>query len=143
MSTYDPDEHIETLGLVLIPKDPGQGRLGLYIPRIQAILIHPYIHPHDRRVVLSHEIGHHETGTQHQYACRDEQRRIELECDTIAAKRLITPEDLAGRIIDSQDCGQWAYNLRVNGRMITTRIHNLAHDERQYLERLWAEHHAS
>lgn len=131
---YEPEEHAEALGLDIILMDPQQGRYGLYVPRLRAILLRPGLHPHDRRVVASHEIVHHETSTSHAYSSIEEQRRVEHHCDRVAAGRLIAFSDLAREVSQSPDPGLWATNLRVNGRMIQARLRALSPEQRQLLD---------
>lgn len=131
---YEPEEHAAALGLDVIDLDPQQGRLGLYIPRLRAIIIKPDLHPHDRRTVLAHEIRHHETGTRHTYTGREEQLRVEHDCDRVAAQRLIPFPALADEVAGSADPGLWAMSLRVNGRMIRARLRSLTPGERELLD---------
>ena len=143
MTDFDPKIRADGLGLDLVYKDPGYGRHGLYIPRLRAIVLKPDMHPIHERWVFTHEIMHHETGTKHTGGSSERDRIIENQCNLMAARELITVEELAAQAYESNDRGQWAMNLRVTGRAITTRMKHLTYLEKTMFDSIRRRHDAA
>ena len=129
-TTKDPEEYARQLGLTIYEDPLKDGIKGLYIARVRAIFIQPNQHPHMRRWVITHEIGHHITGTQH-IDNREKRRAVERMCDRLAAEFLIPIEDL--RATAQPDLAAWAYALRVPAGALLTRLRHLTTAERAIL----------
>lgn len=140
MTDFDPEAAAAGLGLQIMHQDPGHGRDGLYIPRHRVILLKPGMHPHQERVVCTHEIKHHETGTKHTGGSRERHRIIENRCDLMAARELITVEELTEQMHLSSDMGQWAVNLRVTGWVIDVRMKHLSYLEKLMMDSIRGQH---
>ena len=135
MSTYDPETHLtHVLGVHLIEEPFASPHGAIWVPRHNTVWIQPNLHPHRRRSTLGHEAQHIELGVKHTNGSIERHRIIENLCDTRAARRLITVEDLAEQVSISPDPGEWAANLRVTGRMIRARLRSLTPGQRRLLD---------
>lgn len=138
MTNYDPEAHLHEYGVQVIRVTFPSEHAALYIPRLNRVYLQPGLHPHKERGVLAHEVPHVESGTKHTNGNIERHRIIENRCDWIAARRLVSIEELAEQLSQTTDLGECAYNLRVTGRMIRVRLLHLTIEEQLELRKQYA-----
>lgn len=115
---YDPYTHAAQLGLRVVWGDPGPGLAGIYHHTQRTAVIRDTMTDRAKRSTLAHEIVHHEYGDPPVFDPVWHAKR-EKRCDTIAAGRLITPEDLY-RVRGIEDTAEWCRELDVLPWVIET-----------------------
>ncbi|RFA12112.1 hypothetical protein B7R22_16915 [Subtercola boreus] len=115
--TYDPFEHADRLGVNVL-----FGRIrtanGLWVAAERTIILKRGLKTWHERQVLTHELGHvvlGHTTTEH---------RFERQANRWAARKLITPGNLAEVVKMSPDPGVWALELGVTDDMLALWFHD-------------------
>jgi Zn-dependent peptidase ImmA (M78 family) len=95
--------------------------LGRYYPADAAILLRKGLTQTERRCTLAHELAHHRLG--HTGTCDPAtSSRQEAEADALAARWLITLEDLADAELWGRHPSEVAEELWVDVRMLRARV---------------------
>lgn len=106
--------------------------LGRYYPAEAAILLRKGLTQAERRCTLAHELAHHRLG--HVAGCdRKGADRQEAEADALAARWLITLEDLADAELWGRYPSEVADELWVDLPTFKARVRGLTRDERDYI----------
>lgn len=85
---YDPWEHADALGIPVIVRRLRTAN-GIYFREYGEIILSDKLRPRDRRLTLSHELGHAEL------LHPDDRPKHEKQADQFAARNLIHPDELA------------------------------------------------
>lgn len=109
---------------------PMDGNLGLTTWHDKTITLHPDQDQAQRRSTLAHELAHVERGP-FDSACRDLEERA---VDDVAARRLITLDQLAGALVWAYDVVELAGELWVDVEIVRVRLANLTEAEGRDLE---------
>lgn len=106
--------------------------LGRYYPAEAAILLRKGLTQAERRCTLAHELAHHRL--KHQVVCdRTAGVRQEVEADALAARWLISLEDLADAELWGRYPAEVAEELWVDLPTFKARIRGLTTDERAFV----------
>lgn len=110
---------------------PMAGDLGLTTWRDKTVTLDPHQDQAQRRSTLAHELVHLERGPFAE-GCREREERT---VDDVAARRLITLDQLAGALVWAYDVVELARELWVDVEIVRVRMANLTEDEGRELER--------
>lgn len=122
---YDPLAHAAQLGMRVMWGDPGPGLAGIYYHTTQTAVIREGMNHRAQRSTIAHELVHHEFQDPPVHDPVWHAKR-ERRCDIIAARRLITPEDLL-RVRGIEDIAEWCRELDVLPWVVTTYLERFHH----------------
>lgn len=106
--------------------------LGRYYPAEAAILLRKGLTQAERRSTLAHELAHRRLS--HQATCdRSVEARQERDADALAARWLISLEDLADAELWGRSPAEVADELWVDVATLRARVRGLTSDERAYI----------
>ncbi|WP_269929153.1 hypothetical protein [Kocuria massiliensis] len=131
---YDPENHLHSLGIAITKTAFPCPAPAVYVPRLDTVFIQPGLHPHLERSALAHEARHVEDGTKHTNGNVERHRIIERRCNFRAAKLLIPIRSLVAQLVSTNDLGEVAYNLRVTGGILRSRLEHLTVEEEHIMK---------
>ncbi|QAU07243.1 metallo-protease [Gordonia phage Asapag] len=133
---YHPWRHARSLDLTieLVPNLRARGTYSAGLVQIRAGLSQ-----RERRATLSHEIVHFERGDEGVACSRWHLQKLERQVHLVAARRLITVEDLADAVITEPDYASMAQKLWVDDYTFRLRLAHVTDEERAQITHLCPE----
>lgn len=128
MDRYDPWEHCATLGLRVIRRDLRAPLRACWHPPSRTVILDRGLSQRERRCSLAHELVHVERGDE----CR-QAAKVEAAVHLVAARRLITIEQLAGALAWTRDPHVLADELWVDDVTLEVRMADLTEVEQHIL----------
>ena len=131
MARYDPWKHARDIGLRVDHRPLEAGLWVYYDHRRGRAVLNVDLCQFERRATLAHEVVHHERGDVGCLAARHE-----LQVRMVAARRLVTLDDLTDALLWTRDEHQLAERLWVDVQTVRCRLTDAMRDsEYTYLQR--------
>ena len=133
---YHPWRHARDLDLTieLVPNLRARGTYSAGLVQIRQGLSQ-----RERRATLAHEIVHYERGDEGVACSRWHLQKLERQVHLVAARRLITIEDLADAVISEPDYHCMAHKLWVDDYTFRLRLAHVTDKERAQITHLCPE----
>jgi len=126
---YDPWEHCAQLGLRVIRRDLRKPHRALWHPPSRTVILERSLSQRERRCSLAHEIVHVERGDE----CR-QAARVEVAVHAVAARRLVTLEELVAGLRWTKSPHVLADELWVDVPTLECRVDSLTDHERLWID---------